>query len=745
MIPEQLKQLKFCRVRKQSKSPFEKDWTNKLYSYKEISKFKNENYGVLCGQKDLAVIDCDEDALSLAVSQLLPETFSVKTGGGGMHFYYFIPELKKKMILNTGDEHLGEIQSYGTQVVGAGSTHPNGNEYEVVDNVEIKEISLEDLKKVLGKFMQEEIKYEIEGKDIKDYEKLVDEIVKVWKEGDRQELALSVSGYLRKEKRLGANKVQEIIKKVCEITKDKEVKMRLRAVIETFKKDESKIKGYTGLKKLNLEKKELKKKNYISSYIDKENKIIVEQIYEKNSGSLLCIYNHNTKKIEYTKEWKHNGKIFVSQEGEELEKNAILLPSKAEDYNEEELNKQIKDFIHKWLDVPEDVSKFGVWNTKRSWVYDVFHTLNYLRALGDTGMGKSRYLNTFGCIHYKPIFTSGATTTAPLFRIIDKWRGTLVMDEADLKYSDESADTIKIINQGFEKNSFIMRCDQIDATKIKFFDPYCPKILATRRPFEDKATESRCITHVMEVTERKDIPVNLNDEFFEEAQKIRNKLLMWRFKNYFEIDLNKKFDLGDLEPRVEQIVSSYISLFSGDEKQMEDFKDYIKNYQEDLIEERQSSFEGNIIGVIHSLLRNLEKDFDAKRIIEKGEFTNRLGKPMQPRALSSYLKSLGFKKSNVLKVDGKTKRCISIEPKHITKLFERYGYEVTEVTVVTGSPQLIKIGVKEEKGQKDKTDGANRIHRNDSNSVTTKDKKKNNLNENNSQLNAKAGGKTDGI
>jgi len=156
-IPKQLKKLKFCRIRKQSKAPFEKDWTNKHYSYEEITPlFPMENYGVLCGQKDLAVIDCDKDELSLMVSQLLPKTFSVRTGGGGMHFYYFVPELKKKIILNLDEEHLGEIQSHGTQVVGAGSTHPNGNLYEVIDNVGIKTISLVEVEKYLGKFMKKE-------------------------------------------------------------------------------------------------------------------------------------------------------------------------------------------------------------------------------------------------------------------------------------------------------------------------------------------------------------------------------------------------------------------------------------------------------------------------------------------------------------------------------------------------------------------------------------------------------------
>jgi len=278
MIPKQLSSLKFCRIKRGNKAPFEKDWTNKLYSYEEISKFENENYGVLCGQKDLAVIDCDKDELSLMVSQMLPKTFSVRTGGGGMHFYYFISELKKKEILNLDGEHLGEIQSYGTQVVGAGSIHPNGNEYEVVDNVGIETISLKDIDKTFKNFMKKGEREDVDEEEIEDYGKLIEEIVKVWKEGDRQELALSISGYLRKEKRLGANKVKEIIKRVCEITEDKEVEMRLRAVIETSKKDEKDIKGFTGLRKVDLKKVERDNiEKVIRSYINKEdltNKIL---------------------------------------------------------------------------------------------------------------------------------------------------------------------------------------------------------------------------------------------------------------------------------------------------------------------------------------------------------------------------------------------------------------------------------------------------------------------------------------
>jgi|TARA_Y100000034_G_scaffold30695_1_gene37496 hypothetical protein len=462
-------------------------------------------------------------------------------------------------------------------------------------------------------------------------------------------------------------------------------------------------KAFTWVEEKNKDKSKKKedkeKKKFINRYVDEENKIIIEQVYNrKENKSQLCIYNFNTDEVRYVDYWEANGLKYFPKEGEELQKGAVLLPSKAEEYNDEELDKEIRNHITSWLDVPEEVTKFGIWNTKRSWVYDKFHSLNYLRALGDTGLGKSRYLNTFGAIHYTPIFTTGATTPAPLFRIIDKWRGTLVMDEADLKRSDESEDTIKIINLGFEKNNFIMRCDQNDASKIDFFDPYCPKILATRRSFQDKATESRCITHVMGITKIKDIPVNLNKEFYNSAEKLRNKLLMWRFKNYFKIDLNKKYEIPGIEPRVQQIVSSYISLFGDNEKQMKSFVEYIQNYQSDLIEERQSSFEGLIIGVIHKLLQKEIVDFTSKDIIEEGGFTTgKNDKPMQPRALNSFLKSLGFEKTIPKKVEGKTKRCIPLDMKMLENLFERYGYEVTEVTMDTEISQNNK---REEKGQK---------------------------------------------
>ena len=413
-----------------------------------------------------------------------------------------------------------------------------------------------------------------------------------------------------------------------------------------------------------------------SFHIDDNETFMLEQIYDGRETA-FCRYDIISGKWTYVSRVERDEGAYVPIMGEELEKGAIILPSKVEEYGtDEELDKEIIQFIYKWLDVPDNTRQFMLWNIKRSWVYQRFHTLNYLSAMGDTGQGKTRYLNTTGYLHYKGLATSGATTSAPIFRMIEKWKGTLIMDEADLKFSDETADMIKIINLGYEKGTYIMRCDKNDPTKVDFFDPYCPKIIARRKPFADKATESRCFTTIMQGTQRDDIPPNLNPSFFSEAQHLRNKLLLWRFRNYTKINPESeiKLKIKDLEPRVRQITTSFYNLFSRDEKQMEIFENFIRKYQEDLIDERKNSREGEIVSAIYELLKKGIIDISASDIIEEGNLLDWKGNHLRPRSLSPIIKSLGFGKTLIKRVDEKVKRCLPLKKNHLENLFKRYGF-----------------------------------------------------------------------
>jgi len=164
VIPEQLKNYAFRFIRidmegpSARKKPLDIDWQN-TNNYAIIDRTLGDwvmfgnNYGVVCGYGNLAVIDADDPEIDFLVLNRLPKTFTVRTGSGGKHYYYIIPDLEKKFVLTKEDKHYGEIQWKGSQVVGPNSTHPNGNHYMVVGDYAIATISNQHIKEVFEKFI----------------------------------------------------------------------------------------------------------------------------------------------------------------------------------------------------------------------------------------------------------------------------------------------------------------------------------------------------------------------------------------------------------------------------------------------------------------------------------------------------------------------------------------------------------------------------------------------------------------
>lgn len=193
IIPEELKKhrdFRYLKIKKKEKKPSENFWTNNNleeaiidWRARKIAWENNGkkgtlprkpnrltnylatdpslvlhlegggNYGVAAGHGGLAPFDSDEEnrLQELGVFDKLPPTFRVRTGSSGFHRYFFIPDLDGKIILfdkvlknpkqPTKAMHLGEIQWRGSQVVGPGSTHPNGKKYEVIDDLPIATIT----------------------------------------------------------------------------------------------------------------------------------------------------------------------------------------------------------------------------------------------------------------------------------------------------------------------------------------------------------------------------------------------------------------------------------------------------------------------------------------------------------------------------------------------------------------------------------------------------------------------------
>ena len=252
---------------------------------------------------------------------------------------------------------------------------------------------------------------------------------------------------------------------------------------------------------------------------------IVEMLFQpEKHQTLLCAMKNG--EIRCLSDIVDNGERLVpySPGNNLLAHEVVLFPSEPLEYESEtELISEIQAFIHAHVDVSPLFEKIASYYILFSWVYDSFNELPYLRVRGDTGSGKTRCLLTVGALCYKPIFASGASTVSPIFRILDSFRGTLIVDEGDFRFSDEKADIVKILNNGNARGFPVLRSESVSG---KEFDPrayavFGPKMIATRSYFEDRALESRCLTEETGGrTLRSDIPLNLDADWKLQAKGI---------------------------------------------------------------------------------------------------------------------------------------------------------------------------------------------------------------------------------
>lgn len=325
-----------------------------------------------------------------------------------------------------------------------------------------------------------------------------------------------------------------------------------------------------------------------------------------------------------------------------VEKGVILFPSLAAPYeSEEEILNEIRTFIHKYLDISEVFEQIATYYVLFTWMFDRFNEVPYLRAIGDFGSGKSRFLQAVGILCYKPTFTGGATTPSPIFRIINEVKGTLIIDEADFRFSDMTSEIVKILNSGYQKGMPVLRSEGKGTFEVKAYDVFCPKIVATRETFSDKALESRFLVEEMGAGKlRTDIPRTLNEDFYAGAEAIRNKLLMWRLKNYFTPIEKRTEIIEGIHPRLNQIVIPLMSIIK-DDAIRDHLKTFIIKYNGELVADRGLSWESDIV---FSILK-LEHETGTSEITVK-QITDEVNKEsditddtLQARKVGWYLRS----------------------------------------------------------------------------------------------------------
>lgn len=317
-------------------------------------------------------------------------------------------------------------------------------------------------------------------------------------------------------------------------------------------------------------------------------------------------------------EWTHethvmagNGRRLVpySPDNNLIKNEVLLLPSMPEEYRTEaELVKDIQRYLHHYVDVSRRFEQIASYYVLLSWIYDDFNELPYLRLRGDYGSGKTRFLLIVGSICYKPFFASGASTVSPIFHILDRFRGTLIFDEADFRFSDEKAELVKILNNGSLKGMPVLRSEYDGNREFnpRAFQVFGPKIVATRGYYQDRALESRFITEEMGARNlRPDIPISLTDDYKIEARRLRNKLLLYRFHNLGKKKTDERLVDRDIEPRLNQIFLPLKSVIS-DPALQDELGRIAKEIHDETIEDRGMEVAADVLSIIQTLFNGQE-------------------------------------------------------------------------------------------------------------------------------------------
>ena len=242
----------------------------------------------------------------------------------------------------------------------------------------------------------------------------------------------------------------------------------------------------------------------------------------------------------------------------------VLLPSAVGGFTDKDaLLEDVRAFIHRHVDLSPVFEEIAAHYVLLTWVYDAFNELGYLRFRGDYGTGKTRALIAVGSLCYKPFFASGASTVSPIFHVLDAFAGTLVLDEADLRFSDSTADLSKILNNGTMSGLPVLRTmtNRHRELNPRAFRVFGPKLVAMRESFHDRALESRFLTEETGARKlRDDIAIQLPATLATEALALRNKLLAWRFANRFSVGPDPTRLVSGIAPRLNQTALALLSL-----------------------------------------------------------------------------------------------------------------------------------------------------------------------------------------
>jgi Protein of unknown function (DUF3631)/Primase C terminal 2 (PriCT-2) len=142
--------------------------------------------------------------------------------------------------------------------------------------------------------------------------------------------------------------------------------------------------------------------------------------------------------------------------------------------------------------------------------------------------GKTTLLNLIGLLARRALSSVGISPAA-LYRSIEKWKPTLIIDEADVAFI-ENADLRAVVNSGWTRGQGVVRCDG-EENEPRLFSTFCPKAIGLKGKKLPDTTASRAIVIELKRKLADDKVTDFRHVDDPGLQELRRQLLRWANDN----------------------------------------------------------------------------------------------------------------------------------------------------------------------------------------------------------------------
>jgi hypothetical protein len=292
---------------------------------------------------------------------------------------------------------------------------------------------------------------------------------------------------------------------------------------------------------------------------------------------------------------------YAPPQEELIAKGTVLLPSGIEEYETDAaLEKEIAAYIEELVQLEDPaVARLCAAYDKYTWIADKLPIAPLLKILGDFGAGKTALLTANRMVVRRGIAAASNSNESPIFRVVDLTHGTVVLDEADYSTRESRGDELyRLMREGHTKGSHVLRSERSSESGpfgVKSYDPFGPKIVASRRPFPDEALESRCIPTIMRPIAKlaDSTPLFVTPGMQQKAAKLRNKLLLWRLRRWPHVTANPYERIEGVDPRMTVCALMILAAVDPDDtERREAIIKLVKRRSATMKNRRQQSLEG---------------------------------------------------------------------------------------------------------------------------------------------------------